>query len=180
MKTLIITDPCYIDGTDDIQQVKALTRSNAAHVMIEVPDTFLDTIRTDMDKREGKNDSWSNAFVFGPNFPTSDYELAGKHFNDAGMTCIVDRDNLTPLDWSQFCDVLSEDANRNYHPDYHYAFFGHTLGGDVGASVWVHKNAQGEVNGLIIDNNCLFPEDDEDDYNDDEYNDLDYQDEDEE
>lgn len=98
-----------------------------------------------------------------------------KHSNDAAQTGLVDV-ALVDAARSHFDthDIIYRAYARNYDWDDRAAlaevqkvvpavrFLGETRGGDVGASLYAHRDPRtGLVDALIIDNNCVFKEEEE-------------------
>jgi hypothetical protein len=110
-----------------------------------------------------------NAYRFGPRYPFGAYKYLGEHSNDGAQTGLIDLDHLDAkaqksmaslvldayskgprarqLDWD---DRAALRRLRAKVP--HVLFLGATDGGDVGASLYVHRT-RGRVDGLVIDNN---------------------------
>lgn len=124
-----------------------------------------------------------NFYVFGHLFDSSEYKEIDQHCNDAAATGLWDFDmmlNLGKDALNQELDKFSEEVANFYsdnkegipwdHPEikashrtkYPFLLFrGETTGGDVGANLYAHYNANGEIDSLLIDNDYFFPKDDD-------------------
>ena len=112
-----------------------------------------------------------NAFVFGPLLDINAYTEIAEHGNDAGSTGFIDFDlarqkkeaipegdwellyNNYKTDWDDR-NALEELRKRN--PE--VLWIGETVGGDVGAKLYAHYDKNGEIDSLIVENNCLIEE----------------------
>ena len=81
-----------------------------------------------------QRDYGSDAYLFGKLFGLSNYELIGYQCNYAGKIGLIDEDE----------NVLFE---------------GDTFRDDIGAELWIHKNKNGLIDSVIIDNGYFFTED---------------------
>lgn len=103
----------------------------------------------------------STAYIFGPRFPLKEYRFAFGHGNDVAATGFIDADLVGG--WT-------EDAERNnkllklerddrealleFRKTYPFLIWlGETYGGDVGVDLFVHRNEQEEIDGIMVDNN---------------------------
>lgn len=120
---------------------------------------------------------FGNAYVFGKMFNSNEYKRLLSHGNDGAQTGFVDVTDLTDAQIEKLMDEISGDYDwSNAYPDYdwnHYdgikkiredvsdkvVFVGLTVGGDVGADLYVHYNDNKEIDSVIIENTCLFSED---------------------
>jgi hypothetical protein len=113
------------------------------------------------------NKFYTNAYLFGDQYPINEYQYYGEHTNTSGLTSLIDY-NLFEfgkyLDYSK--DILEEPeiffAGYNYQTLLEarkqipaLIFCGDTLGGDVGAALYVHYT-NNKIDGLIIDNQYFF------------------------
>lgn len=118
-----------------------------------------------------------NSYVFGPLLDLDGYTLIGHHGNDAANTGFIDLDKVNQVNGS--INTNFDDRDRiyravNYNWDDRDAlrqlqqirpfvlWLGETKGGDVGANLYAHYDKNGEIDSLIVDNNCLFPYQSED------------------
>lgn len=127
-----------------------------------------------------RNGCEGNAYVFGELFNPEEYTLIGGHGNDAAGTGLIDYDqvlrlvaNRPPAEVSrvdrQWREVLEENNTddwegvinnvRREFPE--ILFLGNTDGGDVGADLYAHRDQNGEIDSLIIENDCIFPREQE-------------------
>ena len=147
-------------------------------VILNVTQGFLDKLRQ---RPAEYMDHQSNAFVFGRQRRLAGYEHAGDVFNDVGSVGIVlIEKNMPPIGqihgkWLEFikmknnpAESLQEIYNHIMAEFPHILFIGQTNGGDVGASVYTHLDDDGDIDGLIIDNDYFFPDDSESGSEDDE------------
>jgi hypothetical protein len=113
-----------------------------------------------------------NAYIFGRRFSLDNYRFAGGHGNDGAQTGFIDITGATadeverirrdPLwlsiyeaaKWNWDDRAALESVRRQISP--RILFVGRTEGGDVGADLYIHKNSIGEVDGVIIENCCLY------------------------
>ena len=113
-----------------------------------------------------------NSYIFGPKFPIKDYIYVTGHGNDGAQTGLLDYDKWLahPEDqsYSDLWHRLYLTKGKMLPWDNRAAlkkmqaafpeiiFVGETRGGDVGADLFVHRNKRGEIDSLIIENECLF------------------------
>jgi hypothetical protein len=139
---------------------------------IQVPRPFYEPIHDTMPstrrcRPKGKtrdNNTDGNAYIFGKPYPPKEYAFVTKHGNDAGRTGFIDPSLWTGLSENQSDELTNSDDSpkaiselRRLIPG--LVFQGSTVGGDVGASLWKHTggpSGKGEIDGLVIDNNCYF------------------------
>ena len=98
--------------------------------MIEIPKNMYNLLQRAPKKFERRGESL--AYVFGRLVHPSVYELIGFQGNDAAMIGLIDENE----------NVLFEDGTY----------------GDTGAELWIHRNRNGLVDSLIIDNGFFFGE----------------------
>ena len=116
-----------------------------------------------------------NAYVFGRKYPAADYEHVTRISNDGAQVGFVlydafmaDPDSsamneLILREWEerstrgQMCRWDNRELNKAVRAIYPYVLFvGDTLGGDVGADLYVHR-ASGAVDSVMVDNAYFFP-----------------------
>lgn len=142
MKTIVITDPCYTDGGQaDVDGLRG-----GGSVMLEVTDEFFEVLKEKPIVEFNPKDNWDGGtYFFGGKFNIDKYDFIGYHFNDAGMTCIADYENIEAFDWSDFCD-LTHDASKKMFPC--KACKGTGIGGD--------KVLTTEMKKLVKENEALL------------------------
>lgn len=112
-----------------------------------------------------------NAYVFGPLLDINAYTEIAEHGNDAGSTGFIDYDlarqakeDISGAEWKTVYNGFKtnwDDRNaleklRQRHKE--ILWVGETVGGDVGAKLYAHYDKNGEIDSLIVDNNCLIEE----------------------
>ncbi len=147
------------------------------YVELRVSETFLKVLmkRPKVVRRARES---QNAYVFGRLFNKNTYKYAGHHGNDGAQTGIVamnpyvDGRKITgnptwryisgnPT-WRAVIDTMKSwdqpKVLKRVRKDIssHILFIGDTDGGDVGANVYVHVDAWGEIDSIIIDNDYYF------------------------
>jgi hypothetical protein len=147
---------------------------NAKHQIttdFEVTEAFYDILCTK--PKYIKRDN-GNAYIFGKIYDGTEYIYIGRHKNDVAQTGLIDITNMAKQDLEkiQCCYNIWLQIYKKYKLDWNeyqaleevkmkisdkILFIGITLGGDVGANIFAHYNSNNEIDGLIIDNNCLFP-----------------------
>ncbi len=113
-------------------------------------------IKTDNDE--------GNAYIFGSRYPVNTYIYVGYHNNDFANTSVIDyTDSQKPVNSEWMTDLDNFDYDTiEYNEiakskDSRILFMGETVGGDVGASVYVHLDENNDVNSIIIDVcDCIF------------------------
>ncbi len=111
----------------------------------------------------------TNAYVFGKKYNKKEYKYLGYHGNDIAQTGLINLDIFKKK--TTKTDLHNLDTNT-FYPDYNWnnrihlknlqkiypyvLFVGETVGGDVGASLYVHYNKSGDIDSLIIDNLHIF------------------------
>lgn len=132
-----------------------------------VTDAFLKVLHNQPMKKMWK---WGNAYIYG-NYAKDNWIYVGCHGNDMGTTGIA----LDTGDFQKISNALSEYIikNKNYPNDNQWdnvnylknikknvsdniLFLGATYGGDVGAEIYVHLDKSRNIDGLILDNNCII------------------------
>ena len=113
-----------------------------------------------------------NAYVFGPLLDLNGYTLIASHGNDAASTGFVDLDIFNQSNGTFDTDVFEQffvgdwddrDALRQLQQTLpSVLWLGNTDLGDVGAELYAHYDKNGEIDSLIVDSDCLFPNPDED------------------
>lgn len=111
MKTIVITDPCYTTdgkiGLDDIR--------GGGGVTLDVTDEFFEVLKQKPIVEFNEKDNWDGGtYFFGGKFNIDEYDFIGNHFNDAGMTCIVDYKNVESFDWSDFCNLSFANSKKMF------------------------------------------------------------------
>jgi hypothetical protein len=122
-----------------------------------------------------------NAYVFGPMYNPAEYKRISGHGNDAAGTGLIDYDKVLSLVADRPPEVVNrvdrqwrrvlEDNNvddwesviqdvRREFPE--ILFLGNTDMGDVGADLYAHYDNNDEIDSLIIESECFFPQEDED------------------
>lgn len=135
-------------------------------VFLNVTPGFLEKLKQ---KPATFEDDRSNAFVFGRPRRLRSYEHAGEIFNDVASVGIIIIDNETPTEEAIMAEWRALLKSNRTEPDFvrslydgirakfpHIVFLDQTNGGDVGASVYTHLDADGDIDGLLIDNNYFF------------------------
>lgn len=135
--------------------------------VIQVTSSFLKVLKKAPKKGKCLSDKYGNAYIFGKKFPS--YRLIGYHGNDMAQTGLIEVSK-----WEEYHGKLRSPPNywEKAYPKWDWdnrqglkkiqaiypgvLFVGETVGGDVGANLWGHYNSKGELDGLIIDNDCLF------------------------
>jgi hypothetical protein len=106
---------------------------------------------------------WYNAYVFGKLHSLGSYKFIGDHGNDVAQTGFVDKDiidrdgynaDIFDSDWFDQSDATRKMIHKQ-QPS--VLWYGETYGGDVGASLYGHKDSDGNYDSLIVDNNLFFP-----------------------
>lgn len=115
-----------------------------------------------------------NAFVFGPLLDINAYTEIAEHGNDAGSTGFIDYDlarqakeEISDAEWKTLYndfktgwdDRRALEKLRQRHPE--ILWIGETVGGDVGARLYAHYDKNGEIDSLIVENNCLIEEEED-------------------
>lgn len=123
---------------------------------VGVTPSFLDVVRNK--KPRAFTGAGTNAYLFGRQFREG-YEWAGRHRNDVAGTGIVDISHMTKGQakaiaahkvWDATAPKRVSQVQREVSS--RILFLGTTIGGDVGADVWVHRDARGHVDSLVINN----------------------------
>jgi hypothetical protein len=144
-----------IEHAPGLGSVKLTVNSAMYALLKEKPTSFLG------------DDGQSNAYRFGPAFPIEEYEYVGGHMNDGAQTGFVDVDLI---DESRSMQDIVNDEFEKCDFDWNnraalrrvvkkapeVLFIGETMGGDVGASLHVHRKGR-EIDGIIVDNKHFFP-----------------------
>ena len=107
---------------------------------------------------------YGNAYIFGKNFKTNDYKLIGSHGNDVAQTGFVDMDLWSNNNSDKMDKTIGDRYdwdNRKLVKDVQKAvpailWFGTTDGGDVGADLYAHYNKKKQIDGFIVENNCMY------------------------
>ena len=143
-------------------------------IYLQVTKAFLKILRAgtngSYERQDDDNNGAGNAYVFGPKFPKDTYRYEGNHYNDGGGTGIViDDGGLNEYDsglWGKYFNQEPRNATEKQMTNLarkvvsdKIVFMGHTNMGDVGANVFTHRNARGEIDSLIIDSWYFFSRD---------------------
>lgn len=115
-----------------------------------------------------------NAYVFGKLYPLHYYKYVTYHYNDAAQTGFIDLNLVksgvwfkkdkkgNELDWPEVYDWDNDDLRKTMRKiNKTIVWFGTTHGGDVGASLHIHKT-KGEIDSIIVDNGFFFGQKDSD------------------
>ncbi|ANB50256.1 hypothetical protein [Powai lake megavirus] len=115
-----------------------------------------------------------NAYVFGKLYPLHYYKYVTDHYNDAAQTGFIDLDLVKSgvwfkkdkkgkkLDWPEIYDWDDNNLRKTMRKiNKAIVWFGTTYGGDVGASLHIHKT-KGEIDSIIVDNGFFFGQKDSD------------------
>lgn len=106
-----------------------------------------------------------NSYVFGPLLDLDSYTLVGKHGNASFSTGFIDYDlaikSPDPKEevWKQIYPIIEDDPAklRKLQSDLPYVLWiGRTIRGNVGASLYAHYDKNGEIDSIIVNDNCLF------------------------
>lgn len=117
-----------------------------------------------------KKGNQNNAYVFGKKYPLSEYKKIATHGNDVAQTGFID---LSLWKKHKFNNNEKKISSVTEKYGYRYdipalvkevrnlsngtiIFQGETVGGDVGADLYAHKNHKNEIDSLIIDNFYYF------------------------
>lgn len=147
------------------------TRNSFGYPELYVTETFLNVLRN---RPKVVMHEHGNAYIFGDR--ADSYLYVGYHGNDVAQTGIIllDRDRdvwkfpfvdyrrvLEQVDRFSNCGSWGSRGVLRYVHDLGYndvVFLGDTVGGDVGAEVYIHIDDDGEIDGLVIENNAVFPD----------------------
>jgi hypothetical protein len=103
----------------------------------------------------------TNAYIFGRKYKLETYKFFGDHGNDSAQTGFIDIDlerkipkeiwnnpiwEKTSLSWNRNDLKIVQKVNPAI------LWIGETVGGDIGASLYIHKNENNEIDGMIVDN----------------------------
>nr|URM62483.1 hypothetical protein [Mimivirus sp.] len=163
MHKLLFCEPCYFNPKskkfeDHIavnnEMYKLLVKNNCTQYISE--------------------DYCHNAYVFGKLYPLHYYKYVTDHYNDAAQTGFIDLDLVKSgvwfkkdkqgnrLDWPDVCDWDDDDLRKTMRKiNKAIVWFGTTHGGDVGASLHIHKT-KSEIDSIIVDNGFFFGQKDSD------------------
>jgi hypothetical protein len=124
-------------------------------------------------EKEADNLVYQNAYCFGELYPLNEYNFYGYHDNDGGQTGFV---NYHLYEAGKFIDYSTDipDEPQIFYSSYDYKlveearekypsilFCGDTIGGDVGANLYVHYDKYNKIDSLIIDNEYFFNDESE-------------------
>lgn len=147
---------------EDIQNGQHLAVSGRMYNLLKQEPTYY----TNLDHYRGRKCE-GNAYVFGPLYDLTEYRKIGEHDSHGSMTGFIDYDvwKQSRRDLSKLDDVWTQDiySDQLYHPFSSLVpevlFMGHIIGGDIGVTLYGHRDIHGDFDSLIIENNCLFPDD---------------------
>lgn len=104
------------------------------------------------------DDGDNNAYIFGTVYLFRDYEHLGWHGNDCAMTGFIDKDLVgdwetrdSVLERYMGCDINQKLVRKVRRKEPFILWFGETYGGDVGASLYCHRDTNGEIDSLLVD-----------------------------
>ena len=156
-----------IEFLEPINYKPSMPRSISGGGKLQVSDALYRSILKGPIESKETNDS--NGYIFGKKFPLSEYQLYASHYNDAAATGFVDPSlfdaDQAPEDYDDEL-VLLEKTNYIHTPAYSRQvrkkwpwriWTGETVGGDVGASLYVHMDRWNQIDSLIVDNDYYFP-----------------------
>lgn len=152
----------------ELQTTRLDTRDLFGSIELPVTNAFYKILCEKPKQIKGK---FGNAYIFGPLFKEM-YILAGEHGNDVASTGIFDVTGLSKTQRNAAAKELDNyDLWKKYYPKWDYdsrsalakirkeipriLFVGQTVGGDVGAGVYIHTT-NNRIDSLIIDVFCLF------------------------
>ena len=133
---------------------------------IDVTNDFMEILKNEPKYVTEKH---SNAYIFGKQYALEKYTLIANHMNDVAQTGLVNVTDITENDiekmndshvWNDAYKKLDWDDRESLKKlrktSDRFLFVGQTMGGDVGAQLYAHRNKSGNIDSLIIDVNCLF------------------------
>lgn len=130
---------------------------------IKITSEFYKTLKK---KPKSRICEYGNSYIFGPSFNKKEYKFIGSHANDIAQTGFIDVDMWTKEDSDKLEKTIDDRydwENREILKDIHMnvpsvLWIGKTRGGDVGADLYAHYNKKKQIDGLIVENNCMYPE----------------------
>lgn len=156
---------------DKVKRIKQGSDTYRMGKVFHVTSSLLKVLRKSPKRGKCPPGEYGNSYIFGKKYPIDSYKFIGSHENDVAQTGFIEVDK-----WESY----NGEKNINYpytywekaYPNYNWddrkglakiqqiypgvLFVGKTVGGDVGANLWGHYNSKGELDSIIIDNNCLF------------------------
>ncbi len=147
---------------------------------IKVTKDFYEVLKKPPHKYESDD---GNAYIFGKIYTSDKYELIGGFNNDAASCSLFDITNISKKEITkiekykyeedEYLDQYYDDLNNPKFLEIlqneispRILFIGETIGGDVGADVYVHYNAKRQIDSLMIDNSYFFDDSSSEDSND--------------
>ena len=143
-----------------------VTTTTVYETDIQVTNDFISVLKN---KPKCITEKDGNAYIFGERHAHGKYALIASHGNDIGQTGLVDLTDITENDIENINDAKAWNwAYPKFDWDDRKAlkelqktadrilFVGQTVGGDVGAKLYVHRDKSGDIDSMVIDNNCLF------------------------
>lgn len=146
--------------------------SSKYSVTLNVDDEFLEVLQK---KPIYKKSNIGNAYIFG-NFAKDDWIYVGEHVNDAAQTGIIlsmvpkkfyfPKQDVDKINKSKSWNTIYEKVSYKWGDrkslistqtqiSPQILFLGETVGGDIGAKVYIHITNK-KIDGLIIDNNYVI------------------------
>jgi hypothetical protein len=159
LHTLIFTEPSGFSGLNDDSIFFTIT-NKMYQQLLEKPKEYVIT-------KELTNKIFHNAYIFGAIYPLEEYEYLGEHTNSYASTGLIDYNLFEAGKYIDYkCNMPNEP--EIFYLGYNYenlvkarekypalVFYGYTLGGDVGAALYIHyKNNL--IDGILIDNQYFF------------------------
>jgi len=139
---------------------------------IKIGDDFYQLIKSHGPLESRKNED-ANGYVFGAEiFPLEEYEFIGQHHNDRASTAFIDTtawEGQPTESADEELDDMLADTDFRYTPEYSalaqrlvpgQIWTGETVGGAVGAALYIHRNRKNIIDGLLVDsgNGYYFPD----------------------
>ena len=162
-----------IKGETRIEFTEPCT-SMAQGFQFSVPLNFL-AILSKAPKKVSDESRSANAYIFGKQYPLKEYKKIGDHGNDAAQTGFVNVDLMKKSElktwkedpWKEV-DRLgwdSRDGLRTIQKSFPWIiWYGETLGGDVGASLYAHYDKSRKIDSLIVNIRFFWPGDESDEF----------------
>ncbi|AVL94503.1 hypothetical protein ma117 [Moumouvirus australiensis] len=138
---------------------------------ISINDNMYDLIINDKYNSFVDHNGNGNAYVFGKLFSMKSYKFVHGHGNDVAQTGFLDLDLLRKGVWFKKNEKGEYTEWDDYDPSYEWdekkshrairkanksiLWFGETIGGDIGANLYVHKT-EGIIDSIIVDIGFFF------------------------
>ena len=124
-----------------------------------VSDKFLAVIRKGPVSKRTK---MGNAYIFGPLFKGySDYGIVENDAGTIGMVLYSPRMRDFTKKETDILDPVIHDSKKFVKAAHEMGrdvlFNGEIVGGDLTCMIFIHQNSRNEVDGLILENYCMFP-----------------------